>query len=65
MAEAKQRDQWQHTAQQLAMTANCNRDAKKQPEAFTADDFNPLADAKHKPTAKEQADQSLLDKYVS
>lgn len=28
----------------LALTANVNRDPKKQPKAFTADQFNPYAE---------------------
>ncbi len=63
MAEAKQREQQHHTAQMLAMTANCHLGEKQAP--YTPDFFNPYVNSEHKPTAKEKADQSLLDKYVS
>ena len=42
MAEGRQRDSWSRTSAVLALTANCNRDPKKQ-RAFTPDDFNPFA----------------------
>jgi hypothetical protein len=42
MAEGRQRDNWAHTSSILALTANCNRDPKKQ-RAFTPNDFDPFA----------------------
>jgi hypothetical protein len=40
MAEAKGRDNWNHTSTVLAMIANVNRDPKKTP-AFQPADFDP------------------------
>lgn len=40
MAEAKGRDNWNHTSAVLAMIANVNRDPKKTP-AFQPADFDP------------------------
>ncbi|MCK4603005.1 MAG: hypothetical protein KAU28_11095 [Phycisphaerae bacterium] len=42
MAEAKARDEWNHTSAVLAMLANVNRDPKKG-RGFRPDDFNPYA----------------------
>ena len=42
MAEAKSRENWNHTSTVLAMIANVNRDPKKS-RAFRPDDFNPYA----------------------
>lgn len=63
MSESKQRDKWNHTAQLLAMTANCNRDRKKKSSPFTSDDFNPYSDQNRKPEKK--ADISVLKQFVS
>ena len=42
MAEAKAKDNWAHTSAMLAMTANVNRDPKKD-RAFKPADFDPYA----------------------
>jgi hypothetical protein len=41
LAEARQRDQWNHTASVMALIANVNRDPKKGRPA-KPDDFHPL-----------------------
>jgi hypothetical protein len=41
MANARMREQWNHTSVMLAMTASINRDVKRRPEPFTAAEFNP------------------------
>ncbi len=46
MAEAKSKESWSHTSAILAMTANVNRDVKKKPTPFKADDFNPCLTGK-------------------
>lgn len=43
MAEARQREQWNHTAALLALLANCHRDPRRS-RAFTLNDFHPLAE---------------------
>lgn len=48
MAEARSRQQWNHTAALLAMIANVHRDAKKT-RAFRPGDFHPHRD-KQTPT---------------
>jgi len=40
MAEARSRDAWRHTAALMALTANANRDPRRQ-RPFKPDDFNP------------------------
>jgi len=46
MADARRRDEWQHTSAVLAMLANVHRNPKKKPQPFTPADFNPLAERK-------------------
>ena len=41
MAQARQQDNWNHTAALLAMLANANRDPKKG-RAFKPTDFHPI-----------------------
>lgn len=36
---------WEIAATQMSLLANVNRDSKKRPKPFTADDFNPFANA--------------------
>jgi hypothetical protein len=43
MADARRRDEWQHTSAVLAMLANVHRNPKKKPQPFTPAEFNPLA----------------------
>jgi len=43
MADARRRDEWQHTSAVLAMLANIHRNPKKKPQPFTPAEFNPLA----------------------
>jgi len=62
MSEAKQRDQWRHTSQLLALTANCNRDPKKQREPFTSDDFNPFSEVNTQP--QKTSDISVLKMFL-
>ncbi len=42
MVEARQRDQWQHTAQVLCLVANCNRDEKRRSSPYEPWEFHPL-----------------------
>jgi hypothetical protein len=44
MVAAKRGDEWSRTATMLAMHANLNRDAKRQPRPYTADQFNPMVE---------------------
>ena len=48
MAEARQREAWNHTAALLALLANCHRDPRRS-RAFTVTDFHPLADPAEPP----------------
>ena len=41
MAEARSREQWNHTSAVLALLANCHRDPKKT-RAFRPSDFDPF-----------------------
>ena len=50
MAEARQRDGWNHTAAVLAMLANVNRDPRKG-RAFKPADFHPVATARRTESA--------------
>jgi hypothetical protein len=43
MAEGRRKENWSHTSHLLAMLANANRDAKKQRQPFSPNDFNPFA----------------------
>ena len=51
MAEARSRDQWNHTASVLAMLANIHRDAKKS-RPFKPADFHPHRKAVRPPITK-------------
>ena len=42
-AEGRQRADWNRTAALLAITANVNRDPKRRPTPFTAEEFNPYS----------------------
>jgi hypothetical protein len=42
MAEGKMEMLWAIASNQMAMTANCNRDPKKRSSPFMPDEFNPL-----------------------
>ncbi len=59
MAEAKSKDNWQHTSSVLALLANINRDPKKQ-KAFTPDDFNPYRKSPEKKTILKGKDLRIL-----
>ncbi len=59
MAEAKGKDNWQHTSAVLALLANINRDPKKQ-KAFTPEDFNPYRKAPEKKTILKGKDLRIL-----
>ena len=41
MVEAKQKNDWGHTAAIMALTANCHRDPKKRRQPFSPTDFDP------------------------
>ena len=59
MAEAKGKDNWQHTSTVLALLANINRDPKKQ-QAFSPDDFNPYRKQPEKKTILKGKDLRIL-----
>jgi len=59
MAEAKGKDNWQHTSTVLALLANINRDPKKQ-KAFSPDDFNPYRKEPQKKTILKGKDLRIL-----
>jgi hypothetical protein len=42
LAEARQRDAWQHTAQVLCLAANCHRNPKERSSPFEPWEFNPF-----------------------
>ena len=48
MADAKRRDDWQHTSTMLALLANIHRNPKKKPQPFSPAEFNPLAEERKK-----------------
>jgi len=43
MADGRERSNWNRSAALMSLIANCNRDPKRQPRPFKADDFNPFA----------------------
>lgn len=43
MAEGRSRAAWSHTSAVMALLANCNRDARRRPRPYTAEDFFPPA----------------------
>lgn len=49
MTEARQRDQWDHTANVMCLVANCNRDPKERSTPFEPWEFHPLELRKRKP----------------
>jgi len=57
MAEGRSREAWNHTAAQMALLANVNRDSKKH-GPYGASDFHPYA-AESKPVPKTK-DLSIL-----
>jgi len=52
MADARRRDEWQHTSAVLAMLANVHRNPKKRPRPFTPAEFHPLIEPQKAPAAK-------------
>lgn len=56
MAEGRQRENWAHTSQFLALIANVNRDPKKTP-AFSPADWNPMIERDGEPP---EADITIL-----
>jgi len=59
MAEAKGRDQWNHTASLMALIANVHRDPKKS-KLLKPADFHPHVTAKAKRDQQPKADITLL-----
>lgn len=51
MAEAKQRDAWNHTSQVLAMLYNCNRNPKRD-RALKPADFHPFPKRRPQPSKR-------------
>jgi hypothetical protein len=58
MADARQREAWNHTASLLALLANCHRDPKRA-RSYTLADFHPCLDARP-PRPPPPADLSIL-----
>lgn len=56
MADAKQKEAWNHTAQLLAMTANANNDWKKNPKGYESIDFMPASLRPRKSRLEREAD---------
>lgn len=52
MREARRLDQWLHTAQLMALLANCHRDQKKQRRPYSVRDFLPSDLQHHLPVAR-------------
>jgi hypothetical protein len=46
MAEGRIRENWNHTAQLMALTANINRDPKRKPKPYSPADFHPMENAR-------------------
>ena len=46
MAEARQQDQWNHTAVLWCLWANIHRDDKKRPKPYEVADIHPFAERK-------------------
>ncbi|MEX2388190.1 MAG: hypothetical protein WD534_09940 [Phycisphaeraceae bacterium] len=63
MAEAKSRDQWNHTAAVLALIANCHRDPKKT-GPFKAEQFHPLAEKPEPVKLKDKNEAFAILKHV-
>jgi len=53
IVEGHQEDQWWHTASQIAMLANVNRDPKKRKKSYSPSDFHPLISKKLQAPAKD------------
>lgn len=62
MAEGRQREAWNHTAQLLALIYNVNRDPKG--SALKPVDFHPMGRAKHGPAPKIKDLGILKDIFV-
>jgi hypothetical protein len=63
-ADARRRDEWQHTSALLAMFANVHRNPKKKPQPFTPAEFNPLADERKKPVKAKTGVRTLKTIFV-
>jgi len=63
MAEAAQRERWQHTSCVLAMLANVNRDPKRT-RRFRPDDFNPFAPRRKQGVPLTADNIGLLKRFV-
>ena len=59
MADARHRDEWNHTSALLALLANCHRDPKKH-RAFKPGDFHPQPAKQREPAPLPPADITLL-----
>ncbi len=59
MSDAKTKGDWARTASIMAVIAEVNRDKKKRPAPFTANDFNPTVERK-KPKVVQHKDLSVL-----
>lgn len=47
MAKAADKNRWSHTAELMALIANCHRDPDRHRQPFTAAEINPYARDKH------------------
>lgn len=55
--------EWNRAASIMAILANVNRDAKRRPKPFTADDFSPYGQEKSTPRELTQTDFDQLLKW--
>lgn len=52
MVEARQRDQWNHTADLMALLANLQRDPKRRSRPFERGHFHPLQEVSQTPVKR-------------
>lgn len=63
MVEARQRDQWHHTAQVLCLVANCHRDPKQRSSAFAPWEFNPF-ELRDRPQVQQRISWRVFERMV-
>lgn len=54
------RDEWERHARMYALTANVNRDPKKQKKAFESHEFNPYADQQQRKRSRVKVSMGAL-----
>lgn len=63
MVEGRQRDQWQHTAEVLAMIANTVRNPKKRRRPFTGKMFYPFGKQQRQPKGMPVSIKDIVTRY--